>query len=306
MEKHCEICNKNYKPRRKEQRFCSVECQYESYRKPKIERILTTCNFCGVEFSALPNKLLRGKDKYCCRQCKDSHQVHLYSGSNNPTYGLKQSEEQKNNTSIRSKKLWENEEFRNKVKHSMDEFVNKNGYYPGSDIESKEKRKHTMLKKFGVSHNWNGKYGERKCDKTTLETYGKTSVDFLSEYSHQYSKKTSIEVIFEQILQELNIPYQMKYRIYDKEKVNFWFKEYDFYIINTNILVEVDGDYWHGNENKFSDLSDFQKQVKINDKIKEDFAKSKGFVIVRFWEEMINKNINEVKKQINEIWEKLK
>jgi len=103
MEKQCEICNKNYKPIKKEQRFCSVECQYESYRTPKINRVLTTCNFCGVEFSTLPNRLLKGKDKYCCRDCKDNHQKIIYSGTNNPTYGLTHTEEWKKNASIRVK-----------------------------------------------------------------------------------------------------------------------------------------------------------------------------------------------------------
>jgi very-short-patch-repair endonuclease len=127
----------------------------------------------------------------------------------------------------------------------------------------------------------------------------------LIDYSHHYSKKTDIEKMFEIILEELDIPHQCKYRIYDKEKINFWFKEYDFLILNTNLLIEIDGNYWHGNKNVFSELSDFQKSVQMDDRIKENFAISKGYDVVRFWGSDIKKNRYEVKNKLKEIWEKL-
>jgi len=306
MEKECNICKNIFETKNKKQKTCSVKCQYESYRVKKVERVNTNCTLCGCEFSILPNKLENGKGKYCSRECKDKHQKIIYLGTNNPTYGLKQSEEQKRKTSIRSKKLWETQEYRNKIKDGINNFIEINGFYPGSDNQTIEKRRKTMFERYGVKHNWVGKYGERKCDLTTIEIYGKTSTDMLAEYSHYYGKKTNIESIFEQILQELNVPYQFKFRIYDKQKINFWYKEYDFLLLDTNILIEVDGDYWHGNENKFTELSEFQKQVKNNDLIKQEFAKSKGFDVLRFWEENIIKDKEQVKQQIQEICQKLK
>ena len=139
-----------------------------------------------------------------------------------------------------------------------------------------------------------------------MQIYGETSLQILANYNHHYGKKTDIEKLFEKILEELEIPFQSKFRIYDKEKVNFWFKEYDFLLVNTKILIEVDGDYWHGNQNIFNELSDFQKSVQINDEIKEKFANTKGYDVVRFWGSDIKKNIDDVKNKIKEIWEKLK
>ena len=306
MEKQCEICGKNYNAKRKKQRFCSTTCQYESLRKPKIDRVSTTCNFCGLEFSVLPNDLLTGRGKYCCRECKDSHQKITYSGVNNPTYGKIHSEDRKKNISDRTKELWKTEEYRSKIKEGVNRFIEKNGYYPGADDESKRKRKETMIERYGLPHNWVGNYGKRKCDETTKEKYGKTSVEMLMEYSHYYGKKTDIEKIFEKILEELEIPYQCKFRIYDKEKVNFWYREYDFLIMDTNILVEVDGDYWHGNENIFEEITEQQKIVQNQDIVKENFAKSNGYDIIRFWGTDIKRNSHEVKNKIKNIWEKLK
>jgi very-short-patch-repair endonuclease len=305
MEKQCEICYKTYNAKKKNQKYCGVECQHNSYRKIKVERVKTTCLYCGKELLVLPNKLLNGKGKYCNRDCKDSHQKILYLGENNPAYGTPISDEHKKSISTHMKKLWTNEEYRNKMKKYLHNFFELNKYHFGTDEISKNKRKSTMIKRYGVPHNWNGKYGERNCDKKTLEKYGKTSIQMLTEYSNYYGKKTDIESLFEDILQELEIPYQLKFRIYDKEKIDFWFKEYDFLILNTNILIEVDGDYWHGNKKIFEQLSDFQKSVQENDKIKEMFAKKNGYEIVRFWGSDIKKNYEEVKNTIKKICEKL-
>jgi very-short-patch-repair endonuclease len=302
MEKQCEICNKDYKPRRKEQKFCSVECQHESYRKIKVERIECTCLFCDKKFY----KLQSNRGKYCSKKCSDNHKKITYLGENNPSYNRKMSDDELKMRSEITKKLWEDEGYRSKIKKSMNLFFEKNGYWPGNDKDSMLKKKETMVKKFGVSHNWMGKYGERKCDKTTLDIYGKTSTQMLIEYSHFFGKKTDIEKMFEVILEELEIPFQCKFRIYDKNKVNFWFREYDFLILNTNILIEVDGDYWHGNQNIFEELTEFQKSIQINDEIKENFAKNKGYNVIRFWGSDIKKNNQEIKNIIREIWEKLK
>ena len=302
MEKQCEICNKDYKPRRKEQKFCSVECQHESYRKIKVERIECTCLFCDKKFY----KLQSNRGKYCSKKCSDNHKKITYLGENNPSYNRKMSDDELKMRSEITKKLWEDECYRSKIKKSKNLFFEKNGYWPGNDKDSMLKKKETMVEKFGVSHNWMGKYGERKCDKTTLDVYGKTSAQMLIEYSHFFGKKTDIEKIFDVILEELEIPFQCKFRIYDKNKVNFWFREYDFLILNTNILIEVDGDYWHGNQNIFEELTEFQKSIQINDEIKENFAKNKGYNVIRFWGSDIKKNTQEIKNIIREIWEKLK
>jgi very-short-patch-repair endonuclease len=306
MEKRCEQCNKEFYSKRKKQKYCSVDCQYESYRKLKVERLECTCIKCGDKFYEKKSIIKNGRAKYCSRTCKDEHQKTIYLGEKNPMYGIKQDDERKKKTSIRFKTLWKTDEFRKKIKNGIDNFIRENGHYPGMDDVSKEKRVKTMVERYGIKHNWSGTYGQRKCDLTTLEIYGKTSADMLIDYIHYYNKKTDIEKIFEEFLFELKIPHQSKFRIYDKLKVDFWYKEYDFLILDTNILIEIDGDYWHGNEKIFETLSEFQKSVKINDKIKEEFANNNGYEVIRFWGSDVKKNKTETKNKIKEIWERLK
>ena len=197
MVKQCEKCNKEYGTKKKQQKYCSVECQYSSYKKIKVERVEITCLKCGKVFLRIPSK---SNGKYCNRKCKDEHQKEIYLNVNNPVWGRKSTEIEKEKRSKLIKKLWESDEFRFMVKDGQKRFVNKNGYWPGSDTFSIEKRKKTMLNKYGFEHNWNGKYGERKCDKTTLEIYGKMGADMLCQYSFYYGKKTNIEIILENLL----------------------------------------------------------------------------------------------------------
>jgi len=302
MEKQCIQCKKNYQPKNKTQKFCSVECQYNSYKIQKIEKIKKECIKCGKIYYKIPSK---SGSTYCSRECKDLHQKEIYLKEGNPIWGRKYTIIEKKIKSDTIKELWKSEEFRESVKNGQEIFLKKNGYWFGTDDVSKEKRKKTLINRYGIEHNWCGKYGERICDKTTFEKYGKTSVDMLIEYTRHYNKKTDIENIFEEFLKDLKIPFQDKFKIYNKDKIDFWYKEYDFLILNTNILIEVDGDYWHGNEKIFQDLTDFQKSVKINDKIKENFATSNGYEIIRFWGSDIKKNKTEIKEKLKELWEKL-
>lgn len=301
MDIKCETCGNLYKPRNKNSKYCSRKCQYESYRKIKVDRVEMSCQLCDKKFYITENQKNTGKGKYCSRECKDNHQKEKYLGKDNPMYGKVVTEETRKIKSDAMKKMWMNDEYRISVKKGVKRFIDENGYYPGTDNESKEKRKKTMKERYGIEHNWNGKYGYRLCDKTTYEKYGEMGADMLIKYERVWGQETDIEILFKETLEELNIPYQFKYRIYTKNKKPFWFREFDFLINNTNILIEIDGDYWHGNEETQGDLNEFQIENRKKDKIKEDFASENGYRVFRFWGSKIKNSINEVKLNLLEI-----
>jgi very-short-patch-repair endonuclease len=75
-----------------------------------------------------------------------------------------------------------------------------------------------------------------------------------------------------------------------------------------NIIIEVDGDFWHGNpkfynENK-GNLRDHQILKRKDDKIKEMLLIDSDYNIIRFWEDDIYHNFDYVKtiilKKIND------
>ena len=45
-------------------------------------------------------------------------------------------------------------------------------------------------------------------------------------------------------------------------------KIFDYYLPDTKTLVEVDGDYFHGNPDVYEEFSGYQKYIKKNDLIK--------------------------------------
>jgi len=71
------------------------------------------------------------------------------------------------------------------------------------------------------------------------------------------------------MLIDLNINFKQQFRIENKC--------YDFYLPNYNILIEVDGRYWHNRNDSI-----------INDKYKNELAKRYNYKLVRIWDDEID------------------
>ena len=123
------------------------------------------------------------------------------------------------------------------------------------------------------------------------KTQSEKRIEYLQNNSGPF-KDTKPELKMKEILTSLNIQFDHQFRLENHL--------FDFRISNTNILIEVDGDYFHSNPLKFQKLS--EKQLKQNQKdIKnEELAVISGFILLRFWESDILKNTEEIKiKLIN-------
>jgi very-short-patch-repair endonuclease len=73
---------------------------------------------------------------------------------------------------------------------------------------------------------------------------------------------------------------------------------YDFYIPSRNILIEVDGDFYHSNPIKYPNGPIYETQIhnSKNDQIKNEWAKANGYTLLRFWESDIQNNRLQVVK----------
>lgn len=125
----------------------------------------------------------------------------------------------------------------------------------------------------------------------------------------QKGMKRSIETI-EKIFKKRKMNKLEKFVSYilDKNNISYIFqfflskdgicKSYDFKIKNTNILLEADGDYWHGGpslDKHFYKLD----EVKKNDDFKKSFAESSGFILIRIWESEIYNNPDIILQRLN-------
>lgn len=106
---------------------------------------------------------------------------------------------------------------------------------------------------------------------------------------------SKLEKTFANILDLLDIKYEILF--YAKDIKAF----YDFYIPEYNTIIEVDGDFWHCNPDRFP-IPQYESQKKnlIRDKEKNEWAISNGYKIIRIWENDINNNIQQVKQILTE------
>lgn len=94
-------------------------------------------------------------------------------------------------------------------------------------------------------------------------------------------KNTKPERELKVILKELNIKFKQSYK--------YKGHNYDFYLPEFNMLVEVDGNYWHGKNLKWDELNDTQKNSRKNDEKKNKICLETQQSLIRLWEDEINK-----------------
>lgn len=95
-------------------------------------------------------------------------------------------------------------------------------------------------------------------------------------------KKTWPELEFEKVLNELSIAFESQ-RIVGT-------KIYDYYIPENNMIVEVQGDYWHANPMFFENLNKIQIRNKKNDEFKKIQVLGLGYLYKEVWENDLKNN----------------
>ena len=241
-------------------------------------------------------------------------------GKNNPNYGKPRSEETK-------KKISEN----NKGKHNHSEKIRKriSTAHKGKKLSEETKKRMSEARKgknnplYGkhlseevkkkISNTMKGKhnaFGYRHSAKTkkrisnimkgkhhsevTKQKIRESMILRIQNYSGHY-KNTKPELKMKDILNFLNIPFKHQFRLGNHL--------FDFHILNTNILIEVDGDYYHGNPKKFSKLNKIQIENKQRDIKHNKIAKTNNFILLRFWQDDILHNekivIEELRRFLN-------
>lgn len=108
-------------------------------------------------------------------------------------------------------------------------------------------------------------------------------------------KMTWPEREFKKLLEELCIDCEVQKIL--KNKI------YDFYIPSKNLLVEVQGDYWHGSPKEYNpeDLNGVQKKNMRNDIYKKSLALTAGYFIEAVWESDLKNNYEMVKSRFKKI-----
>ena len=200
----------------------------------------------------------------------------------------------------------------------------------------KEKKSKTFYENYGVDNifklNGFGDYVTKLC----IERYGvkrKVNPELISKKRKEFSPEK-----WEEIHKKTRLTYQKRFEngapieqfkskleklVYDsfielsidvKEQRYVNGRSYDFQITNTNLLIEINGDYWHANPKFYSsgEFINYKGDNKLvddiweRDKIKHRNALEYGYKVIYLWEWEINdyfsnNNLNNL--ILDKLWE---
>jgi very-short-patch-repair endonuclease len=106
-------------------------------------------------------------------------------------------------------------------------------------------------------------------------------------------KVSTLNIRFKEALSRIGLFPKTEYQI-DFYLVDFCFPD-------KKVVVEVDGDYWHGNPEIYGELNKTQKRVMFKDRREKTFLENRGWKLLRFWEKDINKSIKRCVKKVQEV-----
>mgnify|MGYP000879900253 CR=1 FL=1 len=109
----------------------------------------------------------------------------------------------------------------------------------------------------------------------------------------QRNKFTKPELIVYEYFNNINVECIPQYPMCNRFVV-------DFFIPSFNIVVEVLGDYWHGNPSKYPEdkLTEKQLKTKIKDEFKLNYLSKEGYEVHMIWEDDIYKRLENTMKFI--------
>jgi len=116
-----------------------------------------------------------------------------------------------------------------------------------------------------------------------------------SKKKHQEYGTSKLEERFaKDFLDKLGVEYQYQYYASDIKRY------YDFYLVNERVLIEVDGDFYHGYGKLYEQMSPMQKKNNRVDNIKNEWAAMHSIPLLRIWEHDINNNPQKVMEVLKE------
>ena len=273
----CACCDAQLQKRQRT--YCSRTCQAKGVARQNSKALVATrpCDFCGTVYTYHPEWKQDRNTKYCARECKDVHQRITYTGDGNPTYGTTWSEEQRHKHEISTAVYWSSPENREQHRTIMQDVIERLGYHPAQSDDARERRRQTNIDVYGVEHPWMNPKIRQKCEVTTLELYGKHTWEIARGAVAKID--TGIERRTATLLSESGVEFVHPYVL----RSGSYRREFDFYVPVCNTLIEVDGDYHHGNPMLYDALDRTQLHTRANDEFKNSMAKNLSIRLLRFW-----------------------
>ena len=307
MIKICEICGKEYNARGKKainRKTCSRECK----GKMMSNKVQCNCGYCGKEIYKTPSRIKMSKSNlvFCSNECVGKHnsiaqrqlifKECVICGTKFETIKSRQ------NTHITC-----SNECQGKWQSKYRTGENSANYRGGGS----EKQCEYCHQSFIVAHPSElktRKFCSVECRQSHWKEHTIQSDEFI-EAKKDGIKRYRAERVGETHPERLVREWLTKNNISFKQEQGFFRKYFaDFYLYEHKAIIEVNGDFWHGNPKIYGDTKDKiplyenQKEQIIKDENKKnDFIKF-GFNYFVIWEDDIYKDIDkEMKTIINKL-----
>lgn len=283
-QKVCEQCRKEYKGRGK--RFCSPECGYHWRLGNTRNHISRTCEICGKKFEVTPSVAKKGWGRFCSMACYSKWQSKARRGRRNSNWKGGEAERICETCGEKFKVI------KALVRCGGGRFCSKECHYrwKSENLTGKKAPGWKGGRKVGVvceccgkefqawlSHiqRGNSRFCSRKCagahhSKMLKAAYKRGDRGIPRS-------PTSIEKKVTAALEICGIEHETQYSPAGYSRI------YDEFIV-PNILIEVHGDYWHGNPSCFHEFDERQCQQKVIDAEKAKWARENGYHLVIIWE----------------------
>jgi len=299
-------------------KYCSRKCHYKSGAPRPGERTgeIRFCKQCGGEFYVQRCHLVRNRAKYCSRKCKGVGSRkgirkcavcggEFYCKGNPSNVGICCSREC-GGTYRRTGKQIECEVCGESVYKSKCYIALKHKHYFCSLGCANRFQKRTKIEYVcltcGEKFYWspsrirqtNPKYCSIPCRNADKKHMTNTAVSACISLQKRKGP-TSLEVAGRRLLEEMGLCWHVDFEeqvlVEGRALVDVLFSK-------CKTIIQWDGDFWHGNPNKYAVLSLLQDKQSKKDKRQDDYLKKNGFEILRFWETDVKNSPSLVKDKI--------
>ena len=134
----------------------------------------------------------------------------------------------------------------------------------------------------------------RKKKKLTREEIIKRNIERSKKPHPKYGTSKLEKKFAKEFLEKLGLKYEEQFEAKDIKRF------YDFFLNDYKVLIEIDGDFYHGYGKLHEEKSPMQKKNARVDEIKNEWAALHGYPLIRIWEHDINENPQKVLNMLRE------
>lgn len=302
MQYNCDCCGKEIRMRKSDyqkkikRNQKSISCSKECANIMKHTGREIACDNCGKNFYRSQSVIDKQEHHFCCLDCELEYKHNLHYEDRKceicgETFHVKKKSDQRF-CSITCQGKWQSTQIgelnpRFKREKIECEYCHKEIYVKNYKIKSGQ---HNFCSN-KCRQKW---YAKTWCQQIEWKNLSRERLlKSLQEGKMGNNLNSKPQILVDNLLNKMKIEFIKEYPI--------TYYAIDDYLTGSNLMIEVQGDYWHSNPYKFKNkLAERQFKIITKDKAKHSYIKNKyGIEVLYLWEDDILNNIEVCEKLIS-------